>query len=76
MNKLPLYLIIGTLAIACQPADNTGTGGNDANKSVTPEKKGPAPEKKGPAPEKKGPAPEKKGSAPEKKGPAPEKKSK
>ncbi len=48
MKKLPLYLIIGTLAIACQPADTIGTGG-DANKSVTPEKKGdpPVPEKKG-----------------------------
>jgi len=49
MKKLPLYLIIGTLAIACQPADTSGTGGDDANKSVTPEKKGdpPVPEKKG-----------------------------
>jgi len=55
MKKLSLYIFVGALVIACQPADNTGTvgKGGDANKSVAPEVKG-GDANKSAAPEKKG----------------------
>ena len=55
MKKLTLYIFVGALTIACQPADNTGTGGKDgdANKSAAPEGKG-GDANKSAAPEKKG----------------------
>jgi len=68
MKKLSLYIFVGALTIACQPADNTGTGGKggDANKSAAPEGKG-GDANKSAAPEGKG-GDANKSAAPEKKG--------